>query len=115
MGANLPDRSAEPRDPDRGTLASAVSHAVIGMTFEKARVVVSGRRFERCTFIGCELVFDGRPVHLVDNAFRSCAWTFEGAAGVTLDLLAALCRDDPALRATVARELGLTCESTAPG
>ena len=58
--------------------------------------------------MGCELVLDGRPVHLVDNSFEGCVWFFEGAAGATLDALFALCRGDRALQAPrVARELGL--------
>jgi hypothetical protein len=71
------------------------------------RVVLGGRRFERCAFVGCELVVDGRPVHLVENSFEGCVWRLEGAAGVTLDVLAALCRDDSGLRAALAGELGL--------
>ena len=46
-------------------------------------------------------------MHLVDNLFDGCAWLFEGAAGATIDLLSALCRDDLGLRAMVAGELGL--------
>ncbi len=81
---------------------------IVGRRFDHERVVVSGERFERCVFVGCELVADGRPVQLVDNSFEGCHWSFEGAAGVTLDLLAALCREDPSLRAAVTRHLGLT-------
>ena len=79
---------------------------IIGQRFEAERVVVSGAHFERCVFVDCELVFDGRPTHLVDNTFDGCRWLFEGAAAVTLDLLATLCRDSPALVDAIAQELG---------
>ncbi len=78
-----------------------------GRRFVRERVVLGDRRFERCAFVGCELVVDGRPVHLVENSFEDCAWRFEGAAGTTLDVLTALCRDDRGLRTAVAGELGL--------
>jgi hypothetical protein len=80
---------------------------VSGRRFQNKRVVLADRRYENCTFIHCELVFDGRPVHLVDNAFAECSWSFDGAAGVTLSFLAALCQSDPDLRGSVARQLGL--------
>jgi hypothetical protein len=80
---------------------------IIGRRFESERVVISGAHFERCTFVDCELVFDGRPTHLVDNTFDGCRWFFEGAAATTLDLLTRLCRDNPALEEAIAQELGL--------
>jgi hypothetical protein len=55
----------------------------------------------------CELVFDGRPAHLVDNLFEDCSWSFEGAAGATLEFVTLLCREDSGLRATLTRMLGL--------
>ena len=60
--------------------------------------------------MACELVCDGGPVRLVDNLVEDCTWSFEGAAGDTLALLALLCRADPRLRAEVARMLGLAGE-----
>jgi hypothetical protein len=84
---------------------------VSGRRFHNKRVVLADRRYENCTFIQCELVFDGRPVHLVDNAFAECSWSFDGAAGVTLGFLAALCQSDPDLRASIARQLGLGAPS----
>lgn len=79
----------------------------IGERFVRERVVLGDRRYERRTFVGCGLVFDGRPVHLVSDSFDGCVWSFEGAAGATLDALAALCRGGRGLQARVARELGL--------
>jgi hypothetical protein len=59
--------------------------------FESQRVLIGGEQYESCTFIDCELVFDGRPAHLVDNRFESCRWSFEGPAGLTLGFLTTLC------------------------
>ena len=75
--------------------------------FESQRVLIGGEQYESCTFIDCELVFDGRPAHLVDNRFEGCRWSFEGPAGLTLGLLTALCHSEPGLRAAMARQLGL--------
>ncbi len=83
------------------------SPLVDGRRFVGERVVLGDRRFERCAFVRCELVLDGRPVHLVESSFEDCAWSFEGAAGRTIDALAALCRGDRGLRITLAGELGL--------
>jgi hypothetical protein len=80
---------------------------IIGRRFEGERVVISGAHFERCMFVDCELVFDGRPTRLIDNTFDGCRWLFEGAAATTLDLLTELCRDNPALEEAIAQELGL--------
>jgi hypothetical protein len=80
---------------------------VSGRRFQNKRVVLADRRYENCTFIDCKPVFDGRPVHLIDNAFAECSWSFDGAAGVTLGFLAALCQSDPDLRGSIARQLGL--------
>jgi hypothetical protein len=80
---------------------------IVGRRFECERIVLGDGRYERCAFIACQLVFDGRPVHLVDNVMDGCTWSFEGAAGATLDFVAGLCREDPELRASLARALGL--------
>jgi hypothetical protein len=80
---------------------------IVGRHFERERVMLGGKGFERCVFLGCELVFDGRPVRLVNNMLKDCCWSFEGAAGVTLDFIASLCRDDDAMRSMFAQELGL--------
>ena len=104
-------RGSAPRRPDGAPTptghGSAAPATVVGRRFERERVVISGGRFERCTFAACELVFDGRPVHLVDNLFEDCRWSFEGPAGDTLQLLALLCRGDARFRAVLARTLGL--------
>ena len=85
--------------------------AIMGRHFERERVVLGGEHYQGCTFVGCELVFDGRPVQLLDNSFESCSWRFEGAAATTLGLLAVLCREHAELRALLARQLGLLGEA----
>jgi hypothetical protein len=50
--------------------------AVVGRYFEHERVLLGGERYERCTFLACVLVFDGRPVELLDNSFEECSWAF---------------------------------------
>jgi hypothetical protein len=80
---------------------------IVGRRFEGERIALGDERYERCVFVACQLVFDGRPVHLVDNVLDGCTWSFEGPAGATLDFVAGLCRDDPGFRASVVRALGL--------
>jgi hypothetical protein len=80
---------------------------VVGARFERERVILGGQRFKCCTFIGCELVVDGRPTALTDCRLERCRWSFEGAALATLDLLAMLRRDDPRAAGQVLRRLGL--------
>ena len=79
----------------------------VGRHFERERVILGGEQYEACTFVDCELVFDGRPAHLVDNRFEGCRWSFEGPAGLTLGFLTSLCRSEAGLRTAMARELGL--------
>jgi hypothetical protein len=52
-------------------------------------------------------MFDGTPAHLIGNVLEDCQWLFEGAAGVTLGFLTALCREDEELKSRLARQLGL--------
>ena len=80
---------------------------VVGKLFENQRIVVSGRRFERCKFVDCELVYRGGRVDLVANSFDSCRWAFEGPAAETLGFVGALCRDSDEFGMMVARALGL--------
>jgi len=65
-----------------------------------------------CVFERCELVFDGRPVHLEGNAFLGCHWSFKGPAEATLQLLEVLCRQDPQVARDVGLRLGLVSEQT---
>jgi hypothetical protein len=84
---------------------------IMGRHFEHERVVLGGRHFQGCTFIGCELVYDGRPVQLLDNRLEDCSWVFEGAAAVTLEFIAALCREHAEMRLALVRALGLLDEA----
>jgi hypothetical protein len=79
--------------------------------FEKDRVLLGGRSFERCLFIDCKLVFDGRPVQLTDNHFENCCWSFEDAASITLNFVAAICREDQRLKTMLGGALGLLGET----
>jgi hypothetical protein len=81
---------------------------IVGKRFENERIVVSGRRFERCVFVDCELVYRGGRVDLIANSFDGCRWAFEGPAAETLGFIGALCRDSDEFGMTVARALGLT-------
>ena len=84
---------------------------ITGRQFEKERVLLGGRSFEGCLFIDCELVFDGRPVQLTDNRFEDCCWSFEDAAGLTLNFVAAICREDQGLKTMLGEALGLLGET----
>jgi hypothetical protein len=104
------DRKVVP--PRRGAASApqddpGAREAVVGRRFEGERVLLGGAGFERCAFVRCELVYNGRPTRLVDNRFEDCRWSFEGAAGDTLQFVAALCRDDPRIKAMFAEALGL--------
>ena len=74
--------------------------------FDRTRVLVSGQRFESCSFKNCELVFDGRPTQLVGNYFDDCRWAFEGAAADTLAFAAAMCGQSPEFCMTFAKMVG---------
>ena len=97
--------ASAPSSPSQG--GPGTGETIVGRRFEGERVPLGGAAFERCAFVRCELVYDGRPTRLVDNGFEDCRWSFEGAAGDTLDFVAALCRDDPRIKAMFAEALGL--------
>src|SRR4051794_16814772 len=44
--------------------------------FENSRVELGGQQHEGCTFKNCEMVFDGRPVHLTGCVFDGVRWSF---------------------------------------
>ncbi len=97
--------ASAPSSPSQG--GPGTGETIVGRRFEGERVPLGGAAFERCAFVRCELVYDGRPTRLVDNGFEDCRWSFEGAAGDTLQFVAALCRDDPRIKAMFAEALGL--------
>jgi hypothetical protein len=82
-----------------------------GRRFQHERVLLGGRSFERCVFAGCELVFDGRPVQLVDNSFEDCCWSFEDAASCTPNFVTAICREDQGLWTMLGGALGFLDET----
>lgn len=82
----------------------------VGLHFESMRVVLSGERFERCSFKNCELVFDGRPTQLGGNNFDGCHWAFEGAAADTLAFVSAVCAHSPQFSMMIARAIGFVHE-----
>jgi hypothetical protein len=78
--------------------------------FTNSRVDLHAGAYVGCMFQRCELVFSGGPMHLENNTFRGCHWTFEGAAEATLKLLELLCRQDPKIAQDIALRLGLVSE-----
>jgi hypothetical protein len=60
-------------------------------TFDGATENIDGKKYMRCTFTNCVLVFSGTaPVGLVDCVFKASRWEFAGAAATTLSFLRAL-------------------------
>ena len=60
-------------------------------TFEGGRLELDGIRFERCRFVGTQLVYRGDDAtDLIECAFQDCAWSLEGPSARTLDLLSSL-------------------------
>jgi hypothetical protein len=73
--------------------------------FLNERIELDGRTFRGCTFEGCVLVYSGKaPFGMIDCALNDCDWSFEGSAGLTLDLMAALYRNDDELGRRVVQE-----------
>lgn len=51
-------------------------------------IPLDGRRFERCHFVSCELIFSGTaPTELADCAFEACTWSFDGPAAATIEFV----------------------------
>lgn len=62
-------------------------------TFQGDKVLLDDNEFIDCTFENCELVFAGTgDVSLSGNVFRNVKWSFDGAAGRTLQFLKAMYR-----------------------
>jgi hypothetical protein len=78
--------------------------------FENARVDLHAGAYIGCTFERCELIFDGRPVHLDSNRFSGCSWNFAGPAAATIAVLELLCREDPNFGRYIGLRLGLVSE-----
>jgi hypothetical protein len=83
-----------------------------GCTFEGTRVDLHAGAYVNCTFIRCELVFNGGPLRLDNPTIIGCSWNFQGAAASTMDLLRVLCTNDPNVAHQIAGQLGLIHEHT---
>ena len=65
----------------------------LDQTFENDRIELHGKTFHRCTFVNCELVYDGdRSPTFSDNTFVDTVFVFAGPAVRTLYLLGNLYR-----------------------
>ena len=59
--------------------------------FKKETVNLNGNQFDHCTFINCELIFNGvGSVGLTNCSFNHCRWTFQGPAADTVAFMKAL-------------------------
>src|SRR5215208_236808 len=47
--------------PTAGIRAWRAMIVIMGRHFERQRVMLGGEHYQGCTFVGCELVYDGRP------------------------------------------------------
>jgi hypothetical protein len=64
-----------------------------GRDFRNQRVIVEGNEYVNCTFEDCVMVISGAEGKsaMLGNRFGSgITWTFDGAAGRTLEFLTAL-------------------------
>lgn len=59
--------------------------------FENQTIHLDFNRFVRCNFEKCQLVYHGsHPPQLEECNFNNVQWSFAGAAGQTLNVMAAL-------------------------
>ena len=62
-------------------------------TFTDQRVELDGNTYTNCTFDTCQMVFRAAaPVTLQGVNFQNCTWTFDDAAGLTIQFMTALYR-----------------------
>ncbi len=63
----------------------------VGQTFNDEAIDVDGKRFERCTFNRCKIIFNGQAATAFDRCtFNQCQWVFDKGAEQTLQYLSAL-------------------------
>src|SRR5262245_60843160 len=75
----------------KGGHAMAFTRTIRGEAFRNTSLILTGIRFESCTFILCQLIYDGDEAFAFDNCtFFECEWTFDGPAENTLVFLSAL-------------------------
>lgn len=61
------------------------------ITFRDSSYFIDGGHFIGCTFINCQLIYEGRDEVDFDGCvFQNCEWTFDDAAGRTLGYLSTL-------------------------
>jgi len=66
-----------------------------GETFEGKTLVLDGNTFQNCVLQECQLIYrGGTPPMLHANTINNCTWTFEEAAGNTLQFMRALVTDN---------------------
>lgn len=69
-----------------------------GGKFSKTRVELDDNGYTDCTFDECKIVFLANGlIHLNGCSFNKCSYHFEGAAGSTLKVMAALYKLSPEL------------------
>ncbi len=62
-----------------------------GDTFRDTSFFIDGGHFIDCTFINCQLIYQGHDEVDFDGCdFQNCEWTFDDAAGRTLGYLSTL-------------------------
>lgn len=79
-----------------------------GETFEGKTLVLDGNVFQNCTLQNCQLIYrGGTPPVMRANVVNNCAWTFEEAAGNTLQFLKALVADNRDFQRMIRENLAL--------
>jgi hypothetical protein len=62
-----------------------------GSKFSKTRVDLDNQSYQNCIFDECEIVFSAKGTVSLDGcSFNNCRYRFDGAAGATIKMLAAL-------------------------
>lgn len=59
----------------------------IGDNFKNDRIQLDDKKFERCTFRNCVVVYAGGPLIFSSNKLDGVTWEFEGPAGRTISLM----------------------------
>ncbi len=63
----------------------------VGQIFNNEAIDVDSKKFERCTFNQCKIVFNGRAATEFSGCtFNECQWVFNAGAEQTLHYLTAL-------------------------
>ena len=66
--------------------------------FSRTRIDLDGHSYRGCTFDECQIVYSAKgPVSMIGCTFNNCSYHFEGPAGDTLRMMAALYLQSPQL------------------